>query len=87
MTFVLYQTNLILLVFSYSSEDNWHSKRSEVSKVSILVLMKRCESIFKQFLTDENDLGNPGNFHTFFYEAKYLFKEYFLTFKAIVQIR
>ncbi|KAJ0982542.1 hypothetical protein J5N97_010797 [Dioscorea zingiberensis] len=48
---------MMFLLCSYNSEDSWYPKRSEVSKVSIPVLMRRCECILEQFLTDENDLG------------------------------
>ncbi|XP_024026387.1 protein MON2 homolog [Morus notabilis] len=48
-------------LFSLSSyeekTDNWSLERSEVSKISIMVLMTRCEYILKRFLIDENDLG------------------------------
>ncbi|KAL5566940.1 hypothetical protein UlMin_030104 [Ulmus minor] len=43
---------------SYEKEaDNWSSERSEVSKISILVLLNRCKYIFNRFINDENDLG------------------------------
>lgn len=42
---------------SYSNEVNWNMTRSEVSKISIMVLMNRCEYILSRFLTDENILG------------------------------
>ncbi|XP_004495778.1 uncharacterized protein [Cicer arietinum] len=42
---------------SYSNEINWNTMRSEVSKISITVLMNRCEYILSRFLTDENGLG------------------------------
>ncbi|XP_061349388.1 uncharacterized protein LOC133294681 isoform X2 [Gastrolobium bilobum] len=42
---------------SYSNEVNWNMTRSEVSKISITVLMIRCEYILSRFLTDENGLG------------------------------
>ncbi|KAF8388070.1 hypothetical protein HHK36_026736 [Tetracentron sinense] len=43
---------------SYTSKANdWNSTRSEVSKISIMVLMSRCEYILNRFLIDENDLG------------------------------
>jgi hypothetical protein len=44
-------------VLSYSNEVNWNMMRSEVSKISIMVLMNRCEYILSRFLTDENVLG------------------------------
>ncbi|CAL0321003.1 unnamed protein product [Lupinus luteus] len=43
---------------SYSNEASWNLIRSEVSKISITVLMTRCEYIFSRFLTDENGLGD-----------------------------
>uniref|UniRef100_A0A7N0ZU03 Protein MON2 homolog n=1 Tax=Kalanchoe fedtschenkoi TaxID=63787 RepID=A0A7N0ZU03_KALFE len=44
---------------SYDQElDDWHSTRSEVSKISIALLMTRCRYILHKFLTDENDLGD-----------------------------
>ncbi|XP_020208627.1 protein MON2 homolog isoform X1 [Cajanus cajan] len=43
---------------SYSSEVNWNLTRSEVSKISITMLMTRCEYILSRFLTDENGLGD-----------------------------
>ncbi|KAL2600717.1 hypothetical protein AAZV13_10G127700 [Glycine max] len=43
---------------SYSNEVNWNMTRSEVSKISITVLMTRCEYILSRFLTDENGLGD-----------------------------
>ncbi|OAY78947.1 Protein MON [Ananas comosus] len=48
---------MIFSLCSFTSTDSWDPKRSEVSKVSIIILMRRCEIILNQFLTDENDLG------------------------------
>ena len=46
------------LYLSYSKETNhWNLTRSEVSKISIMMLVTRCEYILNRFLTDENDLG------------------------------
>ncbi|PWA64388.1 ARM repeat superfamily protein [Artemisia annua] len=43
---------------SYNNEsNNWNPTRTEVSKISVTILMTRCEYILKKFLTDENDLG------------------------------
>ncbi|OVA15488.1 protein of unknown function DUF1981 [Macleaya cordata] len=43
---------------SYTHEANtWSSARSKVSKISIRVLMNRCDYILTKFLIDENDLG------------------------------
>lgn len=36
---------------------NWNLTRAEVSKISITVLMSRCEYILNRFLHDENDMG------------------------------
>lgn len=47
-------------LFSLSSCDeasDWNMTRCEVSKISIVVLLTRCEDIFKRFLIDETDLG------------------------------
>ncbi|KAJ4719601.1 Protein MON2-like protein [Melia azedarach] len=48
-------------LFSLSSFDdeasNWNLTRAEVSKISITVLMSRCEYILNRFLHDENDMG------------------------------
>ncbi|KOM55061.1 hypothetical protein LR48_Vigan10g095300 [Vigna angularis] len=43
---------------SYSNEVNWNMTRSEVSKISITMLMTRCEYILGRFLADENGLGD-----------------------------
>ncbi|KAJ6757310.1 NUMOD3 MOTIF FAMILY PROTEIN EXPRESSED [Salix koriyanagi] len=48
------------MIFSLSSCDkasDWNMTRCEVSKISIVVLLTRCEYVFKRFLIDENDLG------------------------------
>ncbi|CAI9102822.1 OLC1v1001167C1 [Oldenlandia corymbosa var. corymbosa] len=37
---------------------DWNPFRSDLSKVSIVILLSRCEFILKKFLTDENDLGD-----------------------------
>ncbi|XP_071724220.1 uncharacterized protein [Rutidosis leptorrhynchoides] len=51
-------------LFSLSSANDkasdWNSTRCEVSKISILLLISRCENILSRYLHDENDLGeNP----------------------------
>lgn len=46
----------VLSSYNYEAND-WNSTQSEVSKISIMILMTRCEYILKKFLTDENDLG------------------------------
>lgn len=52
-----------LLFFSFSSEtENWHSTRAEVSKISIITLMDRCEFILSRFLVDEKNLGEGSPF-------------------------
>jgi hypothetical protein len=43
---------------SYNCEaGDWNSSRSDVSKISIMILLGRCEFILKKFLSDESDLG------------------------------
>nr|XP_027114416.1 protein MON2 homolog isoform X2 [Coffea arabica] len=43
---------------SYHHETmDWNLSRSEVSKVSVVILMARCEFILNKFLTDENEIG------------------------------
>lgn len=42
--------------FNYEATE-WNATRSEVSKISIMILMMRCEYIVKRFLADEIDLG------------------------------
>ncbi|KAJ7973440.1 protein MON2-like isoform X1 [Quillaja saponaria] len=42
---------------SYEADDHWNMTRSEVSRISIIMLMNRCEYILSRFLIDENDLG------------------------------
>ncbi|KAL8528032.1 hypothetical protein ACS0TY_005737 [Phlomoides rotata] len=46
-------------LFCLSSYENgdWNLARSEVSKISIMTLMSRCDFILRKFLSDENDLG------------------------------
>ncbi|KAE8010084.1 hypothetical protein FH972_006478 [Carpinus fangiana] len=46
-----------LFTLSSKETDNWNLTRSEVSKISIMMLMSRCEYILNRFLADENDLG------------------------------
>ncbi|CAN6858526.1 unnamed protein product [Brassica oleracea] len=44
---------------SFSSEtENWHTTRAEVSRISIITLMERCEFILSRLLIDENNLDN-----------------------------
>ncbi|XP_048135952.1 protein MON2 homolog isoform X2 [Rhodamnia argentea] len=44
---------------SYDSEAcNWNSISSDISKISVMVLMARCDYILHRFLIDENDLGD-----------------------------
>ncbi|KAI9186171.1 hypothetical protein LWI28_014359 [Acer negundo] len=49
-------------LFSLSSFDdeakNWNMTRAEVSKISITILLSRCEYILNKFFTDEKDLGD-----------------------------
>ncbi|KAI3669236.1 hypothetical protein L6452_40463 [Arctium lappa] len=43
---------------SYNNESNdWNQTRREISKISVMILMTRCEYILKKFLTDEKELG------------------------------
>nr|XP_043614780.1 protein MON2 homolog [Erigeron canadensis] len=43
---------------SYNNEsNNWNPTRSEISKISVMILMTRCEYILKKFLADEKELG------------------------------
>ncbi|GJW24696.1 protein MON2 homolog isoform X1 [Tanacetum coccineum] len=43
---------------SYNNEsNNWNPTRTEVSKISVNILMARCEYILKKFLEDEKELG------------------------------
>ncbi|KAL5770732.1 hypothetical protein ACOSP7_014886 [Xanthoceras sorbifolium] len=49
-------------LFSLSSFDDeakdWNITRAEVSKISITILLSRCEYILNRFLIDEKDLGD-----------------------------
>ncbi|KAM7273445.1 hypothetical protein ACFE04_028109 [Oxalis oulophora] len=51
-------------LFSLSSADDeasdWNSTRCEVSKISIMLLISRCENILNRYLHDENDLGEQS---------------------------
>ncbi|KAI3784337.1 hypothetical protein L1987_43435 [Smallanthus sonchifolius] len=43
---------------SYNNEaNNWNATRSQVSKISVMLLMTRCEYILNKFLTAEKELG------------------------------
>ncbi|XP_022155395.1 protein MON2 homolog isoform X2 [Momordica charantia] len=42
----------------YNEDDKWSSTRLEVSKISILLLMTRCQCILNRFLIDENGIGD-----------------------------
>ena len=55
-------------VCSFENEvGDWISTRLEVSKVTIIVLMERCQYILNRFLIDEADLGAYfGNSEFFF---------------------
>ncbi|GFP93569.1 protein mon2 homolog [Phtheirospermum japonicum] len=46
-----------LFSLSSSRTSDWSLTRSEVSKISIVTLMSRCDFILRKFLTDENELG------------------------------
>lgn len=46
------------ILYSYEEKTNsWSLERSEVSKISIMILMARCEFILNRFLIDEGDSG------------------------------
>ncbi|CAL9055746.1 unnamed protein product [Musa banksii] len=47
----------IFSLCSFTCEDSWHQTRSEVSKLTVTILLRRCETILDKFLTDENSLG------------------------------
>ncbi|GAV64231.1 Sec7_N domain-containing protein [Cephalotus follicularis] len=49
--------NLFSLSSCDSETGDWNSTRSEVSKISIMVLMSRCEYILNRFLVDEKELA------------------------------
>ncbi|OVA18863.1 hypothetical protein BVC80_8807g23 [Macleaya cordata] len=56
--FSLCRLAVVCSILHYTHEANtWSSARSKVSKISIRVLINRCEYILKKFLIDENDLG------------------------------
>lgn len=49
----------LFLLSSYNNEVcDWSLVRSEVSKISIMILLTRCDYILKKFLIDEKDLGD-----------------------------
>ncbi|XP_058754253.1 uncharacterized protein LOC131627411 isoform X2 [Vicia villosa] len=60
---------------SYSNEINWNMTRTEVSKISIMVLMNRCEYILSRFLTDEKGLGEYPLPKARLEEINYVLKE------------
>ncbi|WOL08916.1 hypothetical protein Cni_G17669 [Canna indica] len=47
----------IFSLCSFAGEESWYPTRSEVSKATIPILLRRCEIILEKFLTDENGLG------------------------------
>ncbi|XP_054804330.1 uncharacterized protein LOC129307410 isoform X2 [Prosopis cineraria] len=47
----------LFVLSSFSNEADWSLTRSEVSKISLTMLMTRCEYIFTRFQMDENELG------------------------------
>ncbi|CAK7340899.1 unnamed protein product [Dovyalis caffra] len=49
--------NPALKIEGCEEASDWNMTRCEVSKISIVVLLTRCEYIFQRFLIDENDLG------------------------------
>lgn len=48
---------MLFSLCSFTGKDGWSPTRTEVSKVSLPILMNRCEFILNQFLRDENELG------------------------------
>ncbi|XP_074581344.1 uncharacterized protein LOC141837874 isoform X2 [Curcuma longa] len=55
-----FSLNCLKSVFSlcsFSFQDTWCQTRSEVSKITLSILLTRCEIILEKFLTDENSLG------------------------------
>ncbi|XP_042398524.1 protein MON2 homolog [Zingiber officinale] len=55
-----FSLNCLKAVFSlcsFSFQDTWCQTRSEVSKITLSILLTRCEIILEKFLTDENSLG------------------------------
>lgn len=58
VAFILCKLNIEHCFPSFTYEDGWHQRRSEVSQIAISILLRRCEIILEKFLTDENDLGN-----------------------------
>ncbi|CAI9769498.1 unnamed protein product [Fraxinus pennsylvanica] len=55
-TFSLTCLQKLFSLSSYGTSDE-NSTRSEVSKISIMILMSRCEFILKKFMADEKDSG------------------------------
>ncbi|XP_020540275.1 protein MON2 homolog isoform X1 [Jatropha curcas] len=48
----------LFFLSSFNNEvSDWNSTRLEVSKISLMVLIVRCEDIFNRFLMDEKDLA------------------------------
>lgn len=57
-----------LYVFvSYTDADDWHTTRLEVSKIAVLLLVKRSKYIFEQFLINEKHLGAPISFSRIYF--------------------
>lgn len=66
------------MCFSHDRTNDWNMTRYEVSKISIIILITRCEYSFKRFLIDEKDLGMWLLYHTTFWLAKYSFHYLFM---------
>lgn len=47
----------IISLCRYNTEEDWHKTRLEICKISMPILMNRCECIINQFISDEKDLG------------------------------
>ena len=60
-----------LLLLSYNNESNvWNQTRTEISKISVVILMTRCEYILKKYLSDEKELGA---YHIYIYIYIYIY--------------
>ncbi|XP_051116570.1 uncharacterized protein LOC127241447 isoform X2 [Andrographis paniculata] len=54
---------------------HWSSARSEASKIAILTLISRCDSILKKYLADEIDLGDRSLPHARMEEVIFVLQE------------
>lgn len=66
---------MLFSLSSFTGQENWSSTRTEVSKVSLPILIKRCEFILNQFLRDENNLGEVPLPAVRVEEAKFVLQE------------